>query len=107
MRTLLVLSLFIVVGCNSQPKPKEDLTTKMKFCMRECVKDQFKSFHSKGESWGTGSSSMNGLQDTEIMSKVENQCKEFLEGETCCKWSPGGYSHVSYWFSGRNYGVCK
>jgi len=33
------------------------------------------TFHTKGESWGTSSSSMNGLAQSEIYSTVRSECK--------------------------------
>lgn len=117
MRFALVTILLVFVGCSAKPEPKvadEAYITKMKFCKRECIQDQFTIFHNNGKSWGTGSSSMNGIQETEIMKKVESQCEELLEGEKCCQLGRG-YSTglpynpdiISYRLGYSDFGICK
>ena len=116
MRFALIVPFLVFVGCSAKQESKvvdEDYVTQMKFCKRECIQDQFTVFHNNGKSWGTGSSSMNGIQETEIMKKVEDQCKEFLEGEKCCH--DGGHASIlpyrpevlSYRFRNSDFGVCK
>lgn len=107
MKTLiLIITTMVFMSCtDSKPASHKREVTKMKYCMKECIRDTFSMFHNEGDSWGTGSSSMSGLSQSGIIDRVEKQCQEMLEGEECCK----GYESlgsVDYGFS-NGFGTCK
>lgn len=65
--------------------------------------------YTDGSSWGTGSSSMNGLSQSQIYDTVTNTCKDFYRDVACCEPD----NHTKYVSSaihtnhGYRYGQCK
>lgn len=112
-KVLTLLPLILLLSCS---KPKFTLKkgifgeTKMKHCINSCIKDQFGMFHNKGESWGTGSSSMNGLIQSKIYDRVREECVKFMQGEKCCTIKylniEDDYDNIDYYFK-EGYGTCK
>jgi len=80
---ILVLLIIILTSCESN-KDKENLYVDMKYCIDGCLENRFQIFHGRGRSWGTGSSSMNGLSQKQIYDRVIKYCEVFLKGEKCC-----------------------
>jgi len=108
MRYLILL--LVLVGCSDdEPKQPEDYAIDVKYCVANCMKYEFKNFHNNGKSWGTGSSSMNGLSQSKIYDRVKQECVEFYKGEKCCKWNHEYTSNrnIETWIHGRDFGVCK
>ena len=46
------------------------------WCVNVCRRDMFSSMHSKGESWGTSSSSMNGMAQGDTLVQVMSYCED-------------------------------
>lgn len=87
------LLLFLFVGCG--PLKTFPRKTDRKFCINECIVSMFKSFHSKGRSWGTSSSSMNGLSQSEIYKTVKKYCSDFYdECYVCEDYNDGCYGNT-------------
>lgn len=100
--------LIFLIGCTE--KNNNDRTNwivPVKYCLDVCNINTFKSFHSKGDSWGTSSSSMNGLSQNAIFDRVEKYCKEFYAEEKCCEFN---YQHLDQKsiipIHGWEYGPC-
>lgn len=87
----IILFALLLVGCAEPPTPKlniQDFVVDKKYCISECMSHTFSMFHNNGSSWGTGSSSMNGLSQEKIFDRVKKECQDFYNNETCC--------HVKY-----------
>lgn len=103
MKFKLLLLILLLTSCKSS---NIDNTTKLKFCIHDCVVWTFsKAFHARGRSWGTSSSSMVGLTQTEIYNKVNSECKLLYQNESCCRRIGFGKYIVIRGF-GRNFGLC-
>jgi hypothetical protein len=79
----LVLALLALTACSDPPKPSKHVA--MKYCIEKCMSSQFGNFHG-GKMFG-GSSSMNGLTQTQIFDRVEKYCNDFYKDEQCCHGS--------------------
>lgn len=117
-----ILTLFII-SCKDFKDPiiyKLDIkkyVVDMKYCISECRTATFATFHNEGDSWGTGSSSMNGLQEHSVLSKVDKLCKEFYYESTCCKTNSNERYDSERWvnnfksssknYHSRYYGECN
>ena len=64
-----------------------DYVVDKKYCVSACMHTEFRSFQNEGKSWGTGSSSMNGLNQDKIYDRVKQECVAFYAEEKCCKRS--------------------
>ncbi len=83
-----LLSMLFLVGCiESKPRPVINHNREKKYCIQACMEHTFKWFHNKGSSWGTGSSSMNGLSQTQVFDRVKKECVEFYKDEKCAEWN--------------------
>ena len=112
MRYLLLLLL--ITGCEVEPlTPAEIFKYKvdLKYCVSNCMKYEFKKFHNSSSAFlgGAGSSSMNGLTQTQIYDRVKKECVEFYEGETCCtfNYEYGIDSSVKAIMHGWDFNACK
>jgi hypothetical protein len=85
MRVLICALMLAACACDEIKEPARDWRRPMKYCIDKCLSATFVDFHHAGSSWGTGSSSMNGLSQEKIFDRVLGYCKEFYEGETCCQ----------------------
>jgi hypothetical protein len=96
-----------LVGCTQEPPPTPVEIVNTKFCIQVCTDHEFRKFHANGESWGTGSSSMNGVSESKIYEKVRQQCIEFYKEETCCLVKHHtGFSKI-FQIHSYNYGACR
>lgn len=86
MKLIMLCLILFIVGCKPDRyyKLKRIKKVDKKYCLEACRAKTFESFHSTGNSWGTGSSSMNGLSQSQIFDRVDRSCKEFYKGEDCC-----------------------
>jgi hypothetical protein len=76
--------VLLAAGCDAQPKEKRAPDVmRTEWCIQVCMSDVFENFHEKGESWGTSSSSMNGLSEMDIFTKVKLHCSSIYEGNIC------------------------
>jgi hypothetical protein len=99
-----ILFVFIVLITQSHAFERE---VDKKYCVSECRKTEFKLFHSKGSSWGAGSSSMNGMSQSAIYTEVTKSCEEFYKTEKCCEWNRGYSTDNNIrTIHGFDYGVC-
>lgn len=110
MRLLIIVLSLTLMSCERGKKVKVKGIvgeTKPKYCIKACMEEHFEMFHNEGDSWGTGSSSMNGLSQQKIFDRVEQQCEKFMKGEKCCKWTynQGKQNNLEYSFGGI--GVCN
>lgn len=108
MKYLILILLFISCHKKRELKDPKEFYVNMKYCISVCMNYEFHRFHSKGESWGAGSSSMNGLSQKSIYDRVKQECIEFYKDEKCCKWNREytGYNNID-WFHSTKYGACK
>ena len=83
MKLILIIPILFLFGCNGKKAKPALIKVSEKFCIQACVYEEFKAFHNKGGSWGTGSSSMNGLQQVNIYKEVYKKCEEFYQPGTC------------------------
>jgi len=101
--------LAVLTGCvDNETYKVSDFKKPMKYCIEACLHSSFKMFHHKGESWGTGSSSMQGLGQAKIFDRVMSYCTNFYKEENCCTRPTKDYSHqvvVSYQHHYK-YGAC-
>jgi len=102
--------LLLLTGCVVEKETYKisDFKKPMKYCIEACLHSSFRMFHGKGESWGTGASSMQGLGQAKIFDRVMSYCKNFYEEESCCKRPSKDYSNqvvVSYQHH-YTYGAC-
>jgi len=77
---LLCLVITIFSGCqreNQPPQPPFVFEVEMhkEWCVNVCMGSFLKDFQSKGDSWGTSSSSMNGLSEDNIFTKIKGYCE--------------------------------
>jgi len=98
----LLIFVAILTGCQDEPHTP----ISNKYCVQDCMKYQFKWFHSKGRSWGTGSSSMNGIGQSKIYERVKQNCEEFYKDEICCVQGRNNYTDFQDPHSSWNYGIC-
>lgn len=111
MKVLIILGIIIAsVGCTEEirkPVPAKEVSKK--YCINECLKSVFSDFHHEGSSWGTGSSSMNGLSQEKIFDRVIKYCDDFYKEEKCCE--PGDSLYSSFYglntIHSFKYGACK
>lgn len=102
------LIMLLLASCNTETcgfeevKVADKYIVKNKRCVDACISARFGNFHNNGESWGTGSSSMNGLKETSIFVRVLNYCQDYYKGEKCC----AGYKKVEKTHHGE-IGICK
>ncbi len=82
-----ILSSIIIIttGCNTNGPKKHAIKVQNKYCISVCVKKEFSNFHTRGRSWGTGSSSMTGLSQLGIYETVKKECEDFYKNEQCYK----------------------
>lgn len=108
MRHLILTIAMLLAGCSieSRPiKPHIPVVVSKDYCIIECRKFEFQNFHGKGQSWGTNSSSMNGLAENNIFKLVTKTCEDFFKDRTCCE---GGIaSNDIDTIYGYDYGPCK
>lgn len=110
---LILISLFMlfITGCEERKVTIETAKVPVKYCIENCLKNQFHMFHNNGQSWGTGSSSMNGLMQSQIYDRVKQECVEFYKDEQCCKTNiPGGvytFDVLKTTIHGIDFGACK
>jgi hypothetical protein len=88
---ILFLSVLLFIGLYA---PEDLLTPKSRyieapeiFCIDKCIEQKFSTFHSSGKSWGTASSSMNGLGQEEIFKVVNEYCIKFVQSAKCCSFT--------------------
>jgi hypothetical protein len=87
MKNIIFVFILVASACDNNSQKNDSqryVEVDNKFCIRHCVKSEFEMFHNKGRSWGTGSSSMNGLEQKEIYNEVYRRCGEMMKGEKCC-----------------------
>lgn len=108
MRYSLILSL-LFIGCTPVKKyTVSNHQVPVKYCKLACVEKAFKMFHNNGKSWGTSSSTMNGLGQQDIYHNVIRDCNTFYKDEKCCKRPFNDYNYhvvVSH-IHGFEYGAC-
>jgi hypothetical protein len=69
-----LLLLILLTGCVKQiipPPQAKDLA----WCVDTCMEDMFEDMHNNGDSWGTGSSSMNGMQQNNTFLEIKQYCE--------------------------------
>lgn len=97
--------LLLIAACTPPPpEPPRDYKVDKKYCVASCRSGEFGNFH-HGTSLG-GSSSMNGLTQTQIYDRVTKECEKFFT--SCCEWNNvyGRYSNIVELY-GYHYGECK
>lgn len=106
---IVLLALPILIGCTEPPSTSKtkDFNVPIKMCVDACIGSQFENFHTHPSTWGTGTSSMNGLQESKIYEHVISYCEKFYVGEKCCEGDA-----VNTWGNirtvhGYHFGVCK
>lgn len=108
----LLLTFLLLSGCSEVARPEYDVekfVVDKKICIQTCMRYTFGMFHSEGQSWGTGSSSMNGLTQTQIFDRVKNECVQYYKDERCCRRPSDDYSVqvLSSTIHGYEYGACR
>ena len=84
---LIRLLFLVVIFCSCDSGSPKYVKVDKRFCIDSCLKNTFsKSFHSRGDSWGTSSSSMNGLSQKKIFDRVISYCQDFYNGYECCDY---------------------
>lgn len=74
-KILPVLLIFLITTGTGLSKSKTFPQEKPKaWCESVCMTEMFKNFHKRGESWGTSSSSLNGVGQANIFDTVLNYC---------------------------------
>ena len=106
----LIIMFLLLLSCNGKPLKEIDkkrFQKPIKFCVDYCMVATFGNFHNKGSSWGTGSSSMNGLGQQKIFDKVLSYCEKFYEGQDCCSRNHRyGKDNSVETVHGYDYGIC-
>jgi len=105
----LIIICLALTSCTEEKKEKISAVTDVKYCIQNCIKHTFKWFHNKGSSWGTGSSSMKSLGQSQIFDRVKAECVEFYNNEKCCanKISDSLNTIKNWRLHGGGFGVCK
>jgi hypothetical protein len=75
---IMVAFILFLVGCNQDPV-YESTPAPMAYCIAECMSHEFGNFHGQGDSWGTGSSSMSGLTQSDIFNTVKSHCEAIYD----------------------------
>lgn len=105
MKYLLLILMF--TGCAPSEEEKKLKYIKNKECVEVCISARFGDFHNSGSSWGTGSSSMSGLSQSEIYNRVVKHCEDYYKDEKCCQYNynlqSGGISKIHSY----NIGACR
>ena len=89
MRLLILLTIFALCSCaesekHEQEKYKESFTPMpVEWCINVCMDHVFTNFHTKGESWGTSSSSLIAFEEQHTFDKVHGYCVSIYEGKSC------------------------
>jgi len=93
MRLIALSIIFMLAACQGPPPgiTKEKAKSHPQRCIQICVDHQFSNMHSTGTSWGTGSSSMNGMSQRDTYSLVRRGCAAIYEGKECCVDNDGYY----------------
>lgn len=111
MKTLFAVGIVAsLLGCTAQePKqsPRPIHYAKMKNCIDECVRAEFSLFHSSGQSWGEGSSSMAGVTQGQIFDRILDYCEDFYSDEKCCEGDLGAAWNNINTIHGVRFGACK
>lgn len=108
MKYLLLILLFLT-ACIEERNPLVYKKVDKKYCVANCRAYEFKNFHNSGSSWGTGSSSMNGLSQSAIYDRVIDECNTFYKDNGCCSIDYAHqYDHYVSHFHGGDftYGEC-
>jgi uncharacterized lipoprotein YehR (DUF1307 family) len=104
---VIVMSVLILTGCDKKEK-RTSYKMDKKFCVAACIKTEFEMFHTKGESWGTSSSSMSSIGQSDIYTAVKKSCSEFYKNVTCCEWNyKYNNSRNIETVHGYDYGQCR
>lgn len=53
----------------------------IEWCIEICREDIFRSMHTSGKSWGTSSSSLNGMSESNTFTKVISHCESVYQQE--------------------------
>ena len=82
--TILIMTMVLLIsGCSPRPEVQPEIKHKQ-WCVNKCMRDIFSNFHNNGESWGTGSSSMNGMGQKDTFNTVKKHC-ELIYKDSCLK----------------------
>jgi len=112
MKYIWILSITLGTACTNPVITEykvEDYERPMKYCKEECLRESFTMFHNLGRSWGTGSSSMNGLSQTQIFDRVIKYCENYYSGEICCERPSDDFRKtvITSHQHGYDYGPCR
>lgn len=102
------LAVLFTVGTPASPfvrHPGASVVVPLKMCVQACVDHQFKGFHNNGKSWGTGSSSLTGLQQQQTFDTVLKYCENFYKDERCCV--AGAVTDIRQCIHGFSYCRCE
>lgn len=75
----LLIGILLVVSCDSAIAASRSKEMHVAWCVNVCMEDIFKDMHSKGESWGSSSSSMNGIRQDNSFVEIKNYCQSIYE----------------------------
>jgi hypothetical protein len=75
----LLAGLLIIISCESAIAGKRAKEMHVAWCVNICMEDIFKDVHSKGDSWGSSSSSINGFKQDNAFVEIKNYCQSIYE----------------------------
>lgn len=103
IKILMLSSLLMLHGCKNVIEKHPPFVVKDKQpCIDACISKRFHDFHNSGGTF-SGSSSMNGLSQTEIWSTIHNYCSEIMNKRHCI-YMRGIYTNYDLYTFNYEYG---
>jgi len=90
--SLLVVCLIVACFQVAYAKP---IKRNIAWCVDICMEDRFDDMHNNGDSWGTGSSSMSGMTQSNIFIVIKEYCESvYING--CYEVTHGSVKEINY-----------
>jgi hypothetical protein len=79
---LIILLASFVTGCvEAETEEKRPKKMNTEWCVNVCIDDLFDNMHNNSNSWGAGSSSMNGMQQNNTFLEIKDYCESVYSKE--------------------------